>query len=321
MIEAMTTVPGAEPIPGATLTEAVRIPAAPDIPTVNPGPIEPGLLTNLQEGQSIPGAFEQFADQGFIEEPSDLIGDHHAEPITTTTESTPTSGPTPDEIGPEPIVDLATSETTNTPSQDAPLFSYVSDARAALADADAKGVSFEERQKLEIELQHAINKEGLLMSGVKLIEVDREIAEAKKNGTSKEKLAELMTRRNDILTARDQIYTEVFEEYSKFAKRNKERTGKSFEDVINETILKEAEDIRDVMIRGLQSAQKSGIAKNIESAKLRLEASEMHIGIIKKKKGGGIMAMLKGLALTLGVTSLGETLKVSKGELASQKRR
>lgn len=305
MIESMSNTPG--------VTEATPAPTEAVANTKVPGSTETGVGNNASLGATIENTMAQSPDNSVDTGYASLAGITPGEIGPAAIQAEPAIN------DPEPIVDITTSETTNTPSQDAPLFSYVSDAQAALADADAKGVSFEDRQKLEIELQQSNKKEGLLMSGVWLIEVDREIAEAKKNGDSKERLAELMAKRNDIVTAREDAYTETIEGIKTYAKRNKGHTGKSFEDVMNAGILGEAKEIKDHLQWSLKDAEKSGITKDIEDAKLRLQAAEMHIGMIKKKKGRGILALIGTLILAAGVTAISDGAKVTKGELTPQK--
>lgn len=222
---------------------------------------------------------------------------------------------------PEPITNTLTAETIPTTLSEPRLFPYVAEAKKALAEAKARGASQSDIEGLEIKLQQATNKEGLLMSGVALIQIDAEIVDAQQRGASAEELAELNSRKLETVKTRETLYEEVFKQIKAQEKRNKDRDPRSFEQLVDDYILKEAAEIKDAMQLGLTRATEAGDEGEIETAKLRLQAAEMHFGIIKKKKGRGLRALLNSIILSAGATALGETFKVSKGELTSEKRR
>lgn len=310
MIESMSNAPGTGDALPASATETV-------------GAIRTTPANGTETGTNANASLLRTIETAIAQTPTDRtdVGLATAAGITISEIAPATIQAEPTTEAQEPAINNTTTEAVEKPAQDAPLFSYVTEARTALADADARGVSFEDRQKLVAELQQALNKEGLLMNNVKIIEVDREIAEARKNGTSKEELERLMAKRGDILSESNKVYTEIFEDIAKYAKRNKDRTGKSFEETISEGLQRDAEDIRDRMQKSLESAETAGDPDELESAKLRLQAAEMHLATIKKKKGKGIRGFINSLILSAGATALGETFKVSKGELTQQKSR
>lgn len=221
---------------------------------------------------------------------------------------------------PEPTVDTVSSEAPLAPTE-TPLFPYIMQAKKALEEAKARNASQSDIEDLELKLQQATNKEGLLMTGITLIQIDAAIDKAKKGGASKEGLEALNAKRLEAVKNRETLYEEVFKQIRAQEKKNKDRDPRSFEQLVDDYMLKEAMEIKDAMQVGLTRATESGNEREIETAKLRLQSAEMHIGIIKKKKGRGLRALLNSIILSAGATALGETFKVTKGELTPEQRR
>lgn len=310
MIESMSTTPGTGDALPVSAAEALGASVATTTnPTETGADVNAGLVSALESVMSQSPASR--VDTGF----ASLAGIDPGEIGPSIAPGEPTSA------APEPVADSFSTEAPVTPIQEPTYFPYVMEAKKALAEAKARNASQSDIEGLELKLQQATNKEGLLMSGITLIQIDAEIAEAKKRGASQEEIAELNTRKNEATRTRETLYEETFKQIRAHVNKNKDRDPRSFEQTVDDLMLKEAQEIKDAMQLGLTRATELGNEEEIETARLRLQAAEMHVGIIKKKKGRGIRAMLKGLAMSLGVTALGETAKVSKGELTPPRNR
>ncbi len=219
---------------------------------------------------------------------------------------------------PEPVVDPVQTEASAASKSNPRYFSYAAEATKALEEAKARGASQSDIEGLELKLQQATTKEGLLMTGIALIQIDKEIAEAQQRGATQEELSELTAKKAKAVKARETLYEESFKQIKAHVERNKERDPRTFEQAVDDFMLKEAREIMDAMQLGLTRAIEAGDEGEIADAKLRLQAAEMHVGIIEKKKGRGIKALLKTILASAGATVITDTFKVSKGEVTPQ---
>ncbi len=244
--------------------------------------------------------------------------------VASLAETTPDQLPTvtipqdPSVETPEPAK-LTQAETVTPQTPESTYFPYAAQAKKALEEAKARGASQSDIEGLELKLQQATTKEGLLMTGIALIQIDEEITEAQLRGASQEELSELTAKKAKAVKARETLYEESFKQIKAHVERNKERDPRTFEQAVDDFMLKEAREIMDAMQLGLTRATEAGDESEIEAAKLRLQAAEMHVGIIKKKKGRGLRSLLNSIILSAGATILGETFKVSKGEFTPQR--
>lgn len=312
MIETMSTTPGIGDGLPVSATETAR---ASVITQANGAEVRPNTNADVLR------ATEAAIENAILESP---IGDTNAGLASLAGVSPGEIGPTviqsePAPQPPEPTLNLVSAETSNTPSTEPMYFPYVAEANKALTEAKARNASQADIESLELKLQQATSREGLLMSGMTLIQIDAEIAEAQQRGASKEEMAELNTRKNEAIKAREALYEESFKQVEAHVKRNEERDPRSFEQTLDDFMLKEAREIRDAMQYGLTRATEAGNEDEIKTAKLRLEAAEMHVGIIEKKKGKGIKSLIKSILAAAGATTASDTLKVTKGELTPQK--
>lgn len=185
----------------------------------------------------------------------------------------------------EPTPKATTEDATQTPEDvTPPLFRFVEQAQLALDEAVARGASQEDIDNLSFKLSRALLKDQTLNSGLNIIQIDREIAEAKKNGASNEELAALASKRAEAISARKDLYEKIFTDIKRRANTGKYK--RPFAELVDEILLEDAVSIHNDLKLSLKETEKDPKANptDLENARLRLQASEMHLGIIKKKR-------------------------------------
>ena len=198
-----------------------------------------------------------------------------------------------------------------------PVFPFVMIAQNDLNEAEKKGANPETITRLKEKLGTANRKETLLMSNVRILQIDAQIKAARENGASKEEIQALEARRAEAVSTRNSNYDNIFQQ---IARISKQRGQKPFNELVDEFLLDDAVLIVDDMKLSLKEAERDGKPEEIELAKLRLKAAEMHASTTKKKKGRGIMQLLAYITAAFALETVRGPASISKDSIAPKTR-